>query len=87
MEVAKLDCYVGGEPIWKIEREDGEYLVRHRGKCLNDTNFFVIKSPAGRLYTFYEYPGTEVEAIKDIMEMRAEGAEFFSSMESIYDEI
>ncbi len=87
MKVAVFDCYIDGEPIWKYERKDGVYMVRDRGKCSNGTNHFVVKSPTGRLYTFYEYSGSEEEAINDIMEMRAEGADFFSCMESIYEEI
>ena len=83
MKIAELDCYIGSEPIWKYERKDGVYLVRNRGNNSDGMNHFVVKSPSGRLYTFYEYSGSEVDAINDIIELKAEGDDFLCSMDSI----
>lgn len=86
MKVAELDSYIGEEPIWKYKKANGVYVVRNRGKCSNGTNHFTIQSPTGKLYTFYEYYGTETDAISDIINMKAEGEEFFCSLSSIYEE-
>ena len=86
MKIAEFDCNVGGEPIWRYERKNGVFFVRIRGKCINGTNHYVIKSPTGKLYSFYEYSGSENDAINNIIDGKAEGEEYFCGMDSIYEE-
>lgn len=84
MIISKLDTIISGEPIWKYERDEGTFYVRIRGKT-SEANNFIIKSPSGKLYAFYEYYGEADEAIKEIIDGKADCSEHECSFESIYD--
>ena len=85
MKVAEFDKYVGSEPIWKYERNEGTFYVRVREKSEDGLNNFIIKSPSGRLYSFYDFGDTEEDAINVILNNSAESEEHISTFNSIYD--